>query len=718
MKLRLPFVFILVVALMVLPVSGPRPAAAQEKFQDQTSVVVVEVPVQVVKDGKPVGGLTAENFEVWDGKVRRPITSFEVVDLAAPAAPGARPARVPPAARRNFLLLFDLAFTGRDSLEKAEAAARDLLAQGLHPQDLVGIAFYSPARGLAMPVGFTSDRRQVERVLDALAVLLRGDVKAAERQRRQAEEVRGHDPLGLAAADFPALVYGLGSLTGHEVALSGEALAWVSNRRAPHAIDLLANALNHMQIIMNPHVAEAKRGKVGAMSEDLGALARMLRDVEGRKALVFFSDGFDEDMLLGQRTERSASSVGTIGNLYGNSRTLNDLNKMLEEFRRSGWVIHSVETKGVTSYNIGTEGLFYLANQTGGTLFNNSNNLGDAMGRMLAASSQTYLLSFPADDVPADGAFRKLRVELKSAPRGARVVHRAGWHAPTPAAQRQGVERRFAAADLVVAGEERAEIPVAVLATPFEGTEERGYVPVVVEIDGAALAAETTAEGAALELYAYAFDGEGRVQDFFAQQLRLDSERAAAAGAAGVRFVGDLRLPPGEHELRLLVRGGASGKTTLDVIPLVVPTPQRVAKRLLPPFFVAGGDSALTVREAGADAAGTGYPFRLGEQPFVPEADPKLAAGEEVRLFVAGYHLATGDLEVSGRVLSPDGKPVAGGVLTGLGRVTAGDGLDRVLATFRPEGLAPGAYRLQVTLVEPQGGRLSASAPFRVGGPS
>ncbi len=717
MRRRLSSFLVPVVALMVLPVLGPGATAAQEKFQDQTSVVVVEVPVQVVKDGKPVSGLTAENFEVWDGEVRRPITSFEVVDLAAPAAPGGRPPRVPTAARRNFLLLFDLAFSNRQSLERAETAARDLLARGLHPQDLVGVALYSPTRGLAMPVGFTSDRRQVERVLDALAVLLRGDVAAAERQRRQAQEARGKDPLGLAAADFPSLVHGLGSLAGVDVALSGEALSWISLQMGPQALDLLANALGHMAAIMNPHIAEAKRGKVGAMTEDLGALARMLREVEGRKTLVFFSEGFDDDVMMGQRNERSASA-GVGGTLYGNSRALNDLNRMLEEFRRSGWVIHSVETAGVGRGGVGEEGLFYVANQTGGTYFNNTNRLGEAMERMLAASSQTYLLSFPADDVPADGAFRKLRVELKGAPRGARVVHRAGWHAPTPASQRQGVERRFAAADLVVAGEERAEIPVAVLATPFEGTEERGYVPVVVEIDGAALAAETTAEGAALELYAYAFDGEGRVQDFFAQQLRLDPERAAAAGAAGVRFVGDLRLPPGEHELRLLVRGGASGKTTLDVIPLVVPTPQRVAKRLLPPFFVAGGDSALTVREAGADAAGTGYPFRLGEQPFVPEADPKLAAGEEVRLFVAGYHLATGDLRVSGRVLAADGQPVAGGVLTGLGRVTAGDGLDRVLATFRPEGLAPGAYRLQVTLVEPQGGRLSASAPFRVGGPS
>ncbi|HEX5758003.1 MAG TPA: VWA domain-containing protein [Thermoanaerobaculia bacterium] len=709
MKRPVPFVLVPALALAALL---PAVLGAQEQFQEETSVVVVEVPVQVLDGGKPVRGLTAESFEVWDGKVRRPITSFEVVDLAAAPA-GARPQRVPPAARRNFLLLFDLAFSNRRSLEKAETAARDLLKSGLHPQDLVGVAFYSPARGLAMPVGFTADRGQVERVLDALAVLLRGDVAAAERQRKLAAEAHGGDPLGLAAADFPALVHGLGSLAGVEIALSGETLAWVSNRTAPHALDLLANALNHMQIIMNPHVTEAKRGKVGAMTEDLGALARMLRDVEGRKALVFFSDGFDDDVMMGQRRERSASSLGQSGNLYGNARGLNDLNRMLEEFRRSGWVVHTVETIGVAEDRIGGEALFYVANETGGTYFNNTNDLGEAVGRMLAASAQTYLLSFPADDVPADGSFRKLRIELKGGPRGARVVHRAGWFAPTPHARRPAAERRFAAADLIVAGEERNEVPLAVLATPFEGAE-RGYVPVVVELEGSALAAEKTGEGLALELYGYAFDRAGKVQDFFAQQLRLDAARAAALNGGPLRFVADLELPPGEHELRLLVRGGTTGKATLRVLPLAVPSSERVAKRLLPPFFVAGEAGAVTVRETAAAEAGDAYPFRLGEQPFVPQADPELAAGEEVRLFLAGYHLASGDLRVAGRVLTADGRPVDGGALTGLGRIKGEGPLQRVLATFRPQGLAAGDYRLEVTLAEPQGAKVSASAPFRV----
>ena len=44
--------------------------------------MVVEVPVQVVKDGEPVRGLTAADFEVYDGRKKLPVTGFEVLDLS------------------------------------------------------------------------------------------------------------------------------------------------------------------------------------------------------------------------------------------------------------------------------------------------------------------------------------------------------------------------------------------------------------------------------------------------------------------------------------------------------------------------------------------------------------------------------------------------------------------------------------------------------------
>ena len=41
------------------------PAGAQGTFTESTDVVVVEVPVQVIRDGTPVRGLTADDFEVY-----------------------------------------------------------------------------------------------------------------------------------------------------------------------------------------------------------------------------------------------------------------------------------------------------------------------------------------------------------------------------------------------------------------------------------------------------------------------------------------------------------------------------------------------------------------------------------------------------------------------------------------------------------------------------
>src|ERR1700686_2184268 len=84
------------------------PANPQQTFAGATDVVEVEVPVQVVRDGQPVRGLKAEDFEIYDGRTRQTLTGFHAVDLAAPAAQ--RPAAVPPAGRRQFLLFFDPAF--------------------------------------------------------------------------------------------------------------------------------------------------------------------------------------------------------------------------------------------------------------------------------------------------------------------------------------------------------------------------------------------------------------------------------------------------------------------------------------------------------------------------------------------------------------------------------------------------------------------------------
>src|SRR4051812_46266765 len=65
---------------------------AQQTFSGATDVTVVEVPVQVIKDGEPVRGLTPKDFELYDGRKKVPVTGFEVLDLTSPAPAAGTPA--------------------------------------------------------------------------------------------------------------------------------------------------------------------------------------------------------------------------------------------------------------------------------------------------------------------------------------------------------------------------------------------------------------------------------------------------------------------------------------------------------------------------------------------------------------------------------------------------------------------------------------------------
>src|SRR5436853_3234031 len=152
---------------------APWPGFAQQTFSESTNVVAVEIPVQVVKDGEPVRGLTANDFEVYDGRKKVPVTGFEVLDLGAVTAPAGSPAaavaeaQVPVSARRHFLMLFDLSNSEPKSIIKAREAALGVVG-GLHPTDLVAVATYSAIQGPQLVIGFTPDRKQIATAIDTL----------------------------------------------------------------------------------------------------------------------------------------------------------------------------------------------------------------------------------------------------------------------------------------------------------------------------------------------------------------------------------------------------------------------------------------------------------------------------------------------------------------------------------------------------------------------
>jgi VWFA-related protein len=684
-------------------------ALLAQGFTETTQAVVVEVPVQVVRGGEPVRGLTAADFALYDGSKPQRLTGFDVLDLAAPAAAG-RPAVVPAiAARRHFLLLFDLSYSEPRSLARAREATRNVVLRELQPSDLVAVATYSSASGPQLVLGFTSDRGQVETALAGLGLPQLVD--------------RASDPLRLVAAEMRR------ELLQQPLRLSGK---WGNHEAFEQ---MVLEQLEQFARESQGADLTARRNGVTALTRSFADLAKMMNNVAGRKYVVYLSEGFDSSILTGSTDKeqgeqsREAAAAGEIQKVnseavYGDTTATNNVERMLEQFRRADCVIQAVDIGGLRATGdlepkrgAGQETLLQMAKDTGGELYQNFNDLGAAMEQMLKKTSVTYVLAFQPEGLQPDGSYHPIRVELKNAPRGTRVVSRPGYYAPKPYSARSPLEKLLEAANRVM-GREAGALSTAVLAAPFDLGGERAYVPVFVEIDGGELLAGSAGDSLPAEVYAYALDATGAVRDFFTQTLTLDLAKVAPAlRQGGLKFFGHLDLPPGSYSLRVLVRNGTTGAYGLRAAALEVLAFAAGKPALLPPFFPEAPGRWLLVHEAprGAEVP---YPFTTRSQPYVPAVRPVLAPGEETKLALLGWNLGTGEPRLTTRVLAADGKELAPGELRLVARETAeADELERLEMVFRPPALPPGEYRLVVTL-SGAGAAGTATAAFAVGAPA
>jgi VWFA-related protein len=704
--------------------SKPGKPANAEQFTESTEVLVVEVPVQVLRGGEPVRGLTAADFELWEGREKQTITGFEVLDLTAagPAAPGAeRQTVVPPSARRRFLLLFDLSFSEPKSIEKARQAALSLVA-GLHPTDLVGVATFQASRGADLVLGFTPDRQQLETALDQLGTA-----------------AKSADPLRLVMSQSPSdfVRETLGAIEGGGPTGGGKRGGSDSENPTAAEVSFVDNLIRESERTQQA----AQKNNITELSESVGELARMLAGIQGRKHVVFLSEGYDSRFLYGTQDADEvarmddASQNGEIWRVdsntrYGSTKLVKVVDLMLDQLRRADCVIQAVDIAGMRApgeegYRAATadrqDGLFVLADSTGGELYSNFNDLSEAMESLLERNSVTYVLSYQPAKVRHDGGFHKLRVELRSSSektnRGAQIVHRPGYYAPKPFAEQAALERTLDTASQLTSGRAGGSIPVDVLAAPFARPGGKAYVPVLIEADGTGLLSGQKDEGVLpAEVYVYAFDGNGQVQDFFARSLGLDLGKVGPAlRHSGLKMFGDLDLPAGSYSLRVLVRNGATGATSLRVVPLEVPAFTEAGPVLLPPFFPEPADRWLLVRENAAPPKDVDYPFMDRRSPFIPAAHPDLRSGEEARLSLVGWHLQPGDLQAEALILTAEGAAAGTGEIRVLERQIGGDGgPDRIAAGFRPPPLAPGDYHLLVTLTGPTGATQASTAEFTI----
>lgn len=720
--------FVPFLALFVfLPLPWPDVASAQEEiFEEAADVVEVQIPVNVsTRDGKPIRGLTREDFEVLDRGRKQELTGFDVIDLDVLQpeileGPNAVAAAIPAAARRHFLLLFDLTFASPASVTKARRAAQDFVLEELHPTDLAAVATYSLDTGPRLLVTFTPDRAQLARAISTLGA------------PRLVDQEGGLDPLRFMIVD-PGRS-GVSS-TFAEGDLAEGSFAGMVEEQVEAYLRVISNQMDRME-------KTYMRGRVSSWVAGLDEMAQILASVEGRKHVVLFSEGFDGRLMLGRgpdaedeaaRADRRNLQFGQYwmvdtDDMYGNTALQRQMGDALETFRRADCVIQAVDISGLSSgsseqrraRSVGQDALFYMANETGGSLFENTNDLSAELDEVLDRSTVTYLLSFQPEELELDGSFHRIEVRLGGdRRRGTAVSHRAGYFAPRPFGDLHPLEKSLLAADAIASATAREDLDVDVLVAPFRANEHAAYIPVIIEVGGGKLLAGHEKDQLDTEIYAYVSDDEGEMRDFFTQMvsLNLSDDGRRSMRQAGLKYYGHLTLTPGDYLVRVLVRNNATGRTGVRSVRVSVPDYTLAAPQLLPPFFIDPANRWVLVREQRAAQRDTVvYPFTVNGSPYIPSARPVIEPGKENKLVLVAYNLEGDEVALSGTVIGSDGVERPAESLELVERTVTGiGGFDKLLASFQVNDLGRGSYTLQVAVGPPGGSATQInSIPFSI----
>ena len=683
-----------IAAAMLLLATGTPAASPAGPPEFGSAITVVTVPVFATdRKGRAVTGLTIEDFDVTDEGRPVKLVGLREID-AAELLP--EQTRDSPAARRQFLLLFDLSFSSVNGLVRSRKAALEFVNR-LAPSDLASIATFSANHGVRLLLAFTSDRAQLARAITTLGVL--------QLDRRA-------DPLGLA----------------YDLREVGAAMPDTLPDEAGNAV---ADAMRAVQIRFERTQQAVYRQKVLALFEGLGQLASALEVVQGSKQVVLLSSGFEETTLGGQSTAQTLADSDAVvrgrlwevqsENRFGDTQVREEMTRTLRAFSAADAVVHTVDLSGLSARGdasqgpgepirrSGQESLAEIANLSGGRLFKDANDLGQALREISEMSRRYYLLAFEPPATRGAGRFHKLRVRLAQR-RDVTLSHRTGYFERAAEYEHTALSRRFEAAEVVAKGMPESDLAVRVLGVPHRTAAGIAAFSFVVEVEPR----ETS--GAAplgLEIYAYALDDKGAIEDFIAIASNLDLARVGdKLRGRGLRCRGAFVLPPGRHSLRVLARDAASGRMGSAWLDLTLPAFDSPEVMLFPPLFMDDPAQWVVIDAPSRGAHPPESPFRVADEAFVPRVRPSLANGRLERVCLLVYdggrsYDPGASFEIKPQLVKNDGGAVRLGRIEVAKTVSGTDGFRRFVLHVTPADLVAGDYTLRVRLRDPSSGRVS-----------
>ena len=699
------------ILLVVLPgraqQQAPQPQRAPTGVSEGVTAVLVDV---VVRDrrGQPVRDLTQADFQVLEDGVAQTIGSFKPVfaeaatagpaSTAAAAAPSAAPAVGSPAPDATGPAVTALVFDrlSPEAQRRAIKAAQSYLGTEAEAPNYIGI--FSVDLALTPYAPFTRSGHVLRQALDRMEGRASASFKGSDQREQQDNADRQAAGAARAAASAEASA---GAATGSAVGTAaGDAI------------------LAQMQSQMVRDFSVMERDQQGyATTDGLFAIINGMRRLPGRKSLVLFSEGiaippavqrlFRGVIDAANRANVSIYAIDAAG-LRGDSTQAdvrNQVNAMARRGIDTGYaatgkasdepLTKALEQNEDVLHQDPHAGLGELAQDTGGLLLENTNNLRQGFDRLESDLRNYYLIGYtPAND-RYDGQFRIIDVKVKrpgvtvAARKGYFAVRDAGglpinpWEAPALGAlEQKPVPNAF---------------PVRAGALLFPEAERLGLVPVVVDFATAPLTFTAAEDG---KTYASDFSVLVRFTDAQNQVARKLSQHYEVKGPIDalerakqgeVIFYREPELQPGVYTMETVVYDAPTGKATVRFSTVEVPVPN-AGKLRMSSLVIVKRVEKVPERDRRAD-----NPLLVGDAVLYPNlGEPVSKSSKELGFYFAAYPVKGGPAAASFIEVLQNGKAVAQLPMP----VAAADANGRAQQAGRLplQQFAPGTYELRAVV--------------------
>jgi len=678
-----PWLCLVAVLAFVPPLRAQAPAKADVLPPVGVEVVRIDA-VATDKGGHPKAGLARDDFAVLEDGVPQKLVHFEAYArpvaatpssaASSPSTPAANGQATSPRPPRFVVLAVDDVHLQFADMARVQKALTRFIDEDIGPGDRVALVTTSGTQG-ASP-DFTSDRGLLQRTIARLSAKDRRAewANVPRITEYQAELIERGDPdaLWLAVMDI---------LCDHK----GDP-AELEARQKARAV--LSEAVDNSRLTL----------------ATLERLTRGLASLPGRKVIFLLSDGF----LTGP------SAAGGAGF---------DIRRVIDASTRAGVVIYSLETPLLNvapgrsasenafpdpqtlevkftierqSEEAALQAMHALAADTGGFLYDKSNDLHAGLKRTLEDTETYYVLAYEPTNSKRDGTYRRIEVRLPNQ-RDLKVRARTGYFAsggrraspPWTVSEQQTWGRPAATG--------AAHAPLAALLVHLSAdfvSVDRGVSEIVVSghVDTTTLAFVRDGDRykAALEMAAVVRDETGSVVATEPERLSMDLTEAEheRLSREGVPYQKTVTLKRGTYDVRLTA--GAAG--ALGVASQRVEVPDLTPGRLtLSSLFLLKTGAGAEAADAGADLvlSQAVRRFRRDESLFV-----QLYAYNAKRDSSGATNLVSqAEVLRAGAVLA---KAAPEAVVTGEGDGPPVPHVSRIgLGSFEP-----GEYELQVTVTD------------------